>query len=149
MPCGSDFDAFRFRIATTELGGRATVGVWRGRKTMNLLLPLLRAPEDPPRNETLLQERQPLSGAVVANLSPALALELERPGAWEGVIVTKIHRNTPAYRLRFRPGDVVLAVNRKEIARVRDLVSLLQRPVDHWAITFSREGRVRTLQVDG
>jgi serine protease Do len=141
-----DVESFRFRVATGELGERAEVEIWRDRAAQTLVLPLIQAPEDPPRNETLLLERHPLAGATVANLSPALAEEIDRPGAWEGVIVTEVGRGSVAGRLRFRAGDVILAVNGRELRRVGELIALLKDPSDHWSITFSRAGRVRTVE---
>ena len=49
-----------------------------------------RAPETPPREETLLEGDNPLAGATVANLSPALAEELGIDDAWEGVVVVSV-----------------------------------------------------------
>jgi len=143
-----DLESFRFRVATAELGDRAEVEVRRKGKTRNVRLPLVQAPEDPPRNETLLRDRHPLRGALVANLSPALAEEIDRPGAWEGVIVMNIRRGSPAHRLRFRRGDIVVAVNRREVKRVRDLQDALKRKADRWEITIERKGRVRTVEFE-
>ncbi len=145
----NDLESFRFRVATARLGDRARVEVRRKGKSRQITLPLVQAPETPPRNETLLGGRQPLAGAVVVNLSPALAEEIDRPGAWEGVVVTKIRRGSPAHRLRIRAGDIIVAVNGKEVRRVRDLEAILRRPVGRWEITLNRNGRVRTLEVEG
>ena len=144
-----DLEAFQFRVATGELGGSSEVEVWRERDVASLSFPLVEAPEDPPRNETLLLERHPLAGATVANLSPALAEELDLPGTWAGVIVTKIGRGSVANRLRFRAGDILLAVNGREFERVEELMGLLSRPSRDWTITFSRGGRVRTAEFNG
>jgi serine protease Do len=145
----NDLESFRFRVATARLGDRARIDIRRKGKIRKVTLPLVQAPETPPRNETLLKGRQPLAGAVVVNLSPALAEEIDRPGAWEGVVVTKVRRGSPAHRLRIRAGDVIVAVNRKEMRRVRDLEAVLRRPIGRWEITLNRNGRVRTLEVEG
>ena len=63
--------------------------------------------------------------------------------------MTQIRRGSPAHRLRVRVGDVVVAVNRKEIRRVRDLEAVLRQPVGTWEITLNRNGRVHTLEVEG
>jgi len=139
-----DFESFRFRVATGRLGERTKVKLWRGRATKTVALPLMAAPEQPPRNQTLLKDRHPLAGAVVVNLSPAVAEELDLRGDWEGVIITKIRRGSPAHRLRFKAGDMVLAVNGKDVTLVRDLVALLGRPSERWSITVNRGGKVRT-----
>jgi serine protease Do len=145
----NDLESFRFRVATARLGDRAKVELRRKGRTKTVTLPLVQAPETPPRNETLLSGRQPLAGAVVANLSPALAEEIDRPGAWEGVIVFKVRRGSLAHRLRVRAGDIIVAVNGKEVKRVGDLQAALSRPTERWEITLSRNGRVRTLEIEG
>ena len=145
-----NFDALRFRIATRTLGGQAGIKVWRDKRTVDLKMPLVNAPETPPRNEKLLRGQHPLSGATAANLSPALAEELDLIGIWDGVILTGISRGTPAARLRFRPGDIILAVDRRDTKSVQGLEAiLLDHPARKWAITFRRNGRVRTLEVSG
>ena len=144
-----DTDALRFRIATRELGGQATTTLWRDRRKLEVTLPLAPAPETPARDETFLEGRHPLTGAVVANLSPALAEELDLPGAWDGVIITKLQRGSPAHRLRFQPGDILLAVNRVEIEDTKALADFLDRPADSWRISFSRNGRVRHVEFTG
>jgi serine protease Do len=142
----ADIESFRYRVATRDLGGTAKLEIWRGRAAQSLDLSLSPAPENPPREETRLTGQHPLSGAVIANLSPALAEDLDLPGAWEGVIIIKVVRGSPAYRLRFKSGDIVLAVNRKEVADVTGLAEELERADERWRISFSREGRVRHVE---
>jgi serine protease Do len=137
-----DTDTLRFRVATKELGSKVKTTLWRDRKIVDVSMPMTTPPEQPPRDETFLDGRHPLVGAVIANLSPALAEEINLPGAWEGVIITKIKRGSPAHRLRFQPGDLLLAVNDARITDAKSLAAYLAKPLDDWKITFSRNGRV-------
>ncbi|MEM7226611.1 MAG: DegQ family serine endoprotease [Pseudomonadota bacterium] len=141
-----DVNAFRFRIATAQIGGETALTVWREETEVALSLPLAKAPVEPAPDTTLLRERHPMAGATVANLSPALALELDRPGAWEGVVVTKIERGSPAHRLRFKAGDIIVRVNETQVIEVAQLKTLLVGGGDGWAITINRNGRIRELQ---
>ena len=93
-----------------------------------------------------LTGQHPLAGAVVNNLSPALAEDLDLPGAWEGVIIIKVVRGSVAHRLRFRPGDIIVAVNSKEVTEVIALAEALERARTQWRISFSREGKVRHVE---
>ena len=145
----NDFQSLRYRIATRELGAKADIQVWRDRRPVRFELELNSAPETPPRDQTRLQGRHPLTGATVVNLSPAVAEELDLGGQWEGVIVTDVTRGQPAQRLGFRPGDVILTVNGAEVSRVRQLRSELGRPAGRWAIGYRRGGRVRTVDISG
>ncbi len=141
-----DLDSLKFRIATGELGSRVETTLWRDKGRIDVNLPLVTAPETPAREETRLDGQHPLGGSFVANLSPALAQELDQPGAWQGVIVTRIQRRGPAHRLGFRPGDILLSVNDHDIEGVGDLVAVLQQPLERWLISVAREGRVRRFE---
>jgi serine protease Do len=144
----ADVESFRYRVATRELGGTVKLDIWRGRAIRTVTLTLIAAPENPPRNEVRLTGQYPLSGAVVANLSPALSEKLDLAGAWEGVIVLKIARGSPADRLRFQPGDIIVAVNREEVRNVTALDAALKKGKDHWRVSFSREGKLRHAEFD-
>jgi Do/DeqQ family serine protease len=137
-----DIDTLRFRVATKELGSKVKTTLWRDRKIVDVSMPLTTPPEQPPRDETFLDGRHPLVGAVIANLSPALAEEINVPGAWEGVIITKIQRGSPAHRFRFQPGDLLIAVNQVKVTDAKSLAAYLAKPLESWRITFSRDGRV-------
>lgn len=145
----NDFQSLRYRIATRELGSEAEVEVWRDREPVRFRLDMLSAPETPPRDETALVGRHPLTGATIVNLSPAVSEELELGGLWEGVIVTAVSRGQPAHRLGFRPGDIIVAVNGAEVSRVDELESQLGQPGERWSISYSRGGRVRTVDISG
>ncbi len=57
-------------------------------------------------------------------------------------------RRSPANRVGFRPGDLILGVNRYEIEDVAGLARELRRPARSWRIDFSRDGRVRHVEVN-
>ncbi|MHA1600259.1 MAG: Do family serine endopeptidase, partial [Alphaproteobacteria bacterium] len=138
--------SLRFRIATRELGTTAKLDVWRDRKRLTLDFPVVPAPEIPLRHETRLDGDHPLAGAVIVNLSPALAEDRDMPGAWEGVIITDIARGSTANRLRFAPGDMLLAVNDYQVHDVAGLAAELERPTARWRISLSRDGQVRRVE---
>ena len=142
-----DLAALRYRVATRPIGGAVTLDVWRNRAGLEARLPLEAAPEQPPRDQTDLTGRTPLRGARIANLSPALAEELELEGVWEGVIIAAVARGSTAQRLGFRPGDILVAINGREVATVAALNAILAEPIRRWQISFSRDGRVRTVEI--
>jgi serine protease Do len=94
---------------------------------------------------TKIQGRQPLAGATVANLSPALAEELGLDSLSGGVIVINVERRAPARRF-LRAGDKILQVNRARITLVKDLVRAMKKSVNEWQITMKRGGKVRTIR---
>ena len=144
-----DVQALHYRVATLDLGETATLAVWRDRAKIELSFPVEAPPEVPPRNETLLEGPYPLSGARIANLSPAFALEIDRPGLWEGVIIVEVLRGTPAARLGFRPGDLLVAIDGSEIDSVETAKQVLRGSSGPWRLSVNRDGRVRTITVEG
>jgi|TARA_R110002072_G_scaffold187425_2_gene344188 serine protease Do len=142
-----DTQSLRFRVATRRPEGNAVLSVWRKGKTRDLVMPLQRAPEKPSRNVTLLDGRQPLAGATVANLSPRLAEELDIAGLWDGVIVLELVRNSPAGRLGLRPGDLMVSVNDQSVGSVKSLRKLLASAPKSWKISINRGGKIKTVQI--
>ena len=144
----ADLDSFRYRIGTRMLDGSAQLAVLRRGRELEVALPLERAPELPPRDETHLDGRQPLAGARVANLSPALAEEigLER---WSGVILVHVGRRGVARRLGFRPGDIIRSVEGERVRNVDHLVELVREPRGRWRIVLERGGRSLSVEVPG
>ena len=139
-----DTGALRYRIATQPIGGEATLQVLREGRMLDVTIALVPPPEVPPRQTTLLQGRNPLAGAVVANLSPALIEEMALESAVrEGVVVLEVQPRTPAQRLRLEPGDVLVRVNDVSIDSVDTVVSVLDRGWHReWRLAIRRGDRV-------
>jgi serine protease Do len=138
-----DEAALRFRLATLSVGTVVPVRIVRGGKEITLDLKLAAPPEDPPRDLAMLDGRQPLSGATVVNLSPAVAEELGLSEWRPGVVVTQVKPG--AYAGRFiRPGDMILAVNGKEVKSVADLKKRIDSGVS--SVSVGRDGVVSTVQ---
>jgi Do/DeqQ family serine protease len=74
--------------------------------------------EKVPMADASEMERVPeLSGAVVGNV---------RRGNLRGVLVAEVEAGSPAWNRGLRPGDVIVAVNRKATRSVRELMQLLR-----------------------
>jgi S1-C subfamily serine protease len=100
---------------------------------------MVAAPETTPRDELTVDARSPFDGMTVANLSPAVAEEVGMAADAAGVVVTDIGKG-PAQRF-FKKGDLLLLVNRKEIASVKDLRDALAEEPDRWSIAIERGGK--------
>jgi len=137
-----DVESLKFRIATLTVDTTATIDVLRRGKQKSLQLKLRPAPEDPPRDLTKLAGSHPMQGAEVANLSPALAEELEIDTMANGVIVTRVKRGSAAHRLRFRPGDIILRLNDDAVEEVDQLIDLLERSPKNWQFRLRRGEQV-------
>jgi len=139
---------FSYRFATKPVGGDVEVGYLRGGKMRSVEVDLEQPPEDPPANKTLVRGRNPFAGAVVANMSPALANELRLENFDDGVIIVQVKRGA-ARRLGFRKGDVILRIGEREIVSVDDLKSAVRRERGYWDLSIKRGGRVINTGVDG
>ena len=93
------------------------------------------------RDEITIHSRSPFSGAKVANLSPALADELQLQSADEGVVVLDVDNGSYASNLGFRRGDVIVSVNGAEIAKTRDLERATGTPNRSWRVVIRRGGQ--------
>ena len=135
-----DPNAFDYRFATQPLGGTATVAFTRAGKTYDAKVALQTAP-DRPRDEIDIRGRSPFTGARVANLSPALADQLQLQGADSGVVVVNVPDNSVAAQFGFRPGDVIVEVNGERIGKTADLEKASETPVRAWRVTIQRGGQ--------
>jgi serine protease Do len=108
----------RGRVAATPPGTEVTLTVWRDDEEVELSVELgsregRAAPEDADR-----------LGLQVQELAPEIAEHLGRPEL-AGVLVADVDPDGPAAE-RIRPGDVILSVNREEVASVEDYRSLVE-----------------------
>jgi serine protease Do len=144
-----DAEALRFRIATLPVGRTAAVSALRQGQERQFAVALIGPPETPRRDTTLLRGNQPLAGATVANLSPALADELGLDGQPRGVIVLDVRQGSNAARLQLAHGDVVLKVNDRDVATVKQLDGLLAEHASRWRISVRRGREVLSVVVSG
>ena len=136
-----DPDGFGFRFATRGLGQSARVSVRRGSTDVNLAIKLRTAPETPPRDLAKIEGVNPLSGATVENLSPAVTEELSLDAS-SGVVIADVDDGSTAGRAGFRKGDIVVEVNGAKIASSRDAQRALAEKARLWKIVINRGGQI-------
>jgi Do/DeqQ family serine protease len=140
---GQDVDdpnAFDYRFATQPLGGNAQLGVQRGGKDITVAVALQTAPETP-RDEIIIKARSPFFGAKVANVSPALADELQLQNVEDGVVILDVDNGSYASNLGFQRGDVIQEVNGERIVRTADLARVSETASRSWRIAILRGGQ--------
>jgi Do/DeqQ family serine protease len=135
-----DTNAFDYRFATTPLGGHAKLGVMRNGHEVETNVALTTAP-DLPREEITIRSRSPFFGAKVANLSPALADELQLQNIDRGVVILDVDSGSYASNLGFQRGDVIEEVNGEKIAKTPDLARASDKPSNVWRIVILRHGQ--------
>jgi serine protease Do len=142
----SDVQTLRFRAATKGVGNSVTLTYLRGGAEHTANFKLARATENPPRNLTPIEGRNPLEGATVANLSPAYAEELQIEQT-SGVIVVELSRKGIAARLGVRPGDIIVEVNNRKITSVDTLKEAVKQTPARWDLAVNRGGQTLRVSV--
>ena len=144
-----DTESLLFRIATSRVGKKANLSVFRGSAIVIVPLHLEIPPEVPAREETILRGVQPVAGATVVNLSPAVAEERGLNQLSTGVIIIGIENGSAAARIGFRSGDIVLQINNTRIESVSDLVKSTGYNPKTWHLIINRNGQRLTMTVSG
>ena len=141
--------ALKFRLATVAIGGPIQLQVFRGGKTFDVTMTAEAPPEDPPRDETLLAGANPLAGAVVVNISPALIEDVGQLAQESGVVIVRVEGGNAA-RLGLQRGDIVISLNGDKVAAVKQLQKLLKSNSGaQWRFELQRGGKTINLTVSG
>jgi serine protease Do len=143
----NDSQSLNFRIATTGIGTTTMVNIWRDGKEIKTPVSFTVPPAELPNQKTvLLKGKHPLNGATVALLTPDMAEELHLKPDSQGVVV--IHgTQDAAFGMNIQAGDIVLAVNGKEISTIADLENVLSVNTHKFQISLLRGGAVFTMTV--
>jgi Do/DeqQ family serine protease len=144
----NDMQALNYRIATRKPGDVVKLHVHLGRQAADVAMTLALPPENPPRDLQTVGGRNPLTGAKIENLSPAVATELQMPLLSRGVAIAAVAAGTPSGGYGFQPGDIVRGVNGVEIRSVGDLQKALAG-ASAWSLVIDRGGQRLSLDVQG
>ncbi|HEY6993645.1 MAG TPA: DegQ family serine endoprotease [Xanthobacteraceae bacterium] len=143
-----DSNAFEYRFATKVIGGSARLGIIRAGRELALTVALEPLP-DTPHDELVISSSSPFQGAKISNLSPALADDLRLDPSTQGVVIVDVAAGSPAQRLGFQRGDLVVSVNNSRIARTRDLARVTAQASRRWSITILRGGQQMSVELRG
>ena len=141
----NDAQGLNYRIATRRPGDLVTVRYLRGDDAREARV-RVQLPPDEDRDETDIAGRNPLSGARVANLTPALADEMRLDFSQTGVVVIGINGAGEARRFGFMVGDIVRAVNTVDVTSPAQLQQTLNASTG-WDITVQRGNCSSTLSI--
>jgi Do/DeqQ family serine protease len=134
-------DALWYRLTTAGLGQSVRLTVLQNGAERTVDMALGAAPESVPRDERLIEGRNPFAGLRVANLSPKLATELRLATDKAGVVVSDVVRGSPAARLGFQPGDIMVAINGDPVASTKALETLVDDNPGFWRVEIERDGQ--------
>ena len=144
-----DMQSLNYRIATHKPGESVKLHVASGKATRDVTAVLALPPEDPPRELSTIGGRNPLTGAKVENLSPAVATDLQMGLMEKGVVVVSVTDGSPSGGYGFQPGDIVKSVNGIVITRASQLAKALDNGNGHWDLVIDRSGQRLALSVNG
>ncbi|MDE2110794.1 MAG: DegQ family serine endoprotease [Alphaproteobacteria bacterium] len=144
-----DMQSLNYYVATRKPGDTPQLEVWSGGHRRTVLVKLALPPENPPRDASTISGRNPLTGARVENLSPAVAVDLQMDLMAKGVVIVSVSSQGYAGNYGFQAGDIVRAVNGQGITSVGQLKHALDAAGGHWNLVIDRGGQRMTLRVDG
>ena len=141
-----DLGALTYRLDTRGVGGVAKLSVLRNGQPMSFDLPLVEAPKP---TAVALSGAHPFDGAEVAQLSPGMADQLGLTRDASGVVVVNLQPGSIAQGLGFRPGDVVVRINRYKVRTLDELQRILKTPQRLWRLDIKRGDQVYQMTVNG
>jgi Do/DeqQ family serine protease len=143
----NDNAGLMYQITLLKLGTTARLNVMRSGKSVNLTLRAEAPASSPARDERVLKGENPLSGAHVVNLSPALAEEIgiDPFSAPKGVMVYSIESaQSYAASVGLRPGDIIKSINGTDITTTALLEAKVKEGARRWQVSIIRNGQVIT-----
>ena len=143
-----DEASLRFRLATLPINSSANIRVLSRGEERTVQVRLTEPPENPARDRSQLNGRNPLAGITVMNMSPAVADELGVDVLTQGVVVAEIAPGAPIARV-MQPGDYIISINGQVIDSVATLRSALGGEKPGWSVTVRRKGEERTFTFRG
>jgi len=137
----SNTNSINQRIASHLVGDSVELKILRHGLRMTLKAVLASPPNEPAREDTWLPTLHPFSGAKIASLSPALALDYGLESTRGGVIVLEVRAGSSAAKFGMKQGDIIRKFSGSDIKTVSDVVNLKLPRYEPWKIQFTRSGR--------
>ena len=119
----------------------------QGGAAKTLTIPLIAPPEIPKADPRDIKGLNPLDGLTVANLSPALALEVGMDEMATGVMVVGGGKSTHGINIGWGRGDIIVEINGVKVTSSEQLVTLLKKDSHNWQIVYRRNGQLNALTV--
>ena len=116
------------RLATMPADSKVDLGVLRKGQKLDIQTSVIAPPENPPRDTASVAGRNPLGGATIENLSPAVSEEVGVHGVEQGVDGRNQGRRVAVSppMSGLQPGDIVLDINKVKTMTVGDVLKATQ-----------------------
>jgi serine protease Do len=112
------------RVGSTDPGTKIKLKILRGGKEKTVSITIGEFPADKPQARAQKKSIQNL-GFSVSDLTPALQHQYDIDDD-EGIVITRVERNSDGFRAGLREGDVILKLNRKTVESADDFYNELQ-----------------------
>ncbi|RYF92078.1 MAG: Do family serine endopeptidase [Caulobacteraceae bacterium] len=140
----NDEGAVTYYFGNLKMGQTAALKVLRDGREQSLTVRAEKAPGRADGGRTI-QGRNPLQGAFVAELTPAMAdAKGIDPFVGRGLVVLQVAPDGLAARVGLRPGDFVRAINGKQVRTEADVAAATSQNARRWQITIERGGQLVT-----
>jgi len=120
-----NIDVLGYRLSTAGIGNTVTLDIVRNGKDSKLPVKLAKEPEAKPQQKQTIKGDNPFEGAVVEEITPAMASKMRLREGSRGVIVTDVVVNSQAARLGLRQRDIIRGINGNPIRTINDLTTAL------------------------
>jgi len=129
-------------VANLPPGTKAKVEVIRNGKTQTIPVELGTMPQEQPQTaqQEPEQEKGPW-GLTVADLTPSLAEKFGHPSDEAGVVIVDIAAGSPAAESQLEIGDLIIEVNRRQIANVEEFKEAVAKAGASMVLLINHEGR--------
>ncbi|OYX46440.1 MAG: serine protease [Alphaproteobacteria bacterium 32-64-14] len=140
-----DDRGMKFIAATKAEGETVTLSVLRNGQTRQVSVRMAAPPGASKAEVVQVSGQNPFTGAVVAELSPALAEELGLDAFNGGMWVYSVPPRTIARNVGFQPGDIIREVNGTMIRTKADFEAAIKKaestPPATWRLATERNGQ--------
>lgn len=128
-----------FRMSVAGLDGTSMVTRLRGDIRETLVVEMFTAPNDPPARPVVMNENSVLPGLTVGLINPVAIVRLQLPLSATGVAV--LDPGPYAARAGIKAGDILLAINGKEVTSSEDVPALLEQAGRRLRFDLNRRGQ--------
>lgn len=135
----------QYRLVLGKIGQSSKFEVLRGGKTESLDITLIAPPENPKPDMRAISGLHPLDGVTVANLSPALALDMGMDENATGVVIVATGNSRYGIHIGWGRGDMIVEINGTKITSTAQLAKLLDAKTRNWKIVYMRNGQLSAL----
>jgi Do/DeqQ family serine protease len=125
-----------FRMSVRGIGAEARIIYARQGDLREAMVPMIAAPDDPPRDATTLTDRQVLPGLHLSRINPAVVAELGLPFDSQGIVV--LDPGPFGARAGLQSGDILRSVNGRAVTDPAQVGPLLRRAAPRIQIEAQR-----------